>query len=104
MTFGYRPVSQLDSWSEAVLLNQKAQDSLILMDTTENFTSDFSISRQQQDEFSTKSFQKVAAAQKAGKFLFQEVPYMVQQLFFSPVTLLLNASASLLFPHLFSHP
>jgi len=42
--------------------------------TSENVASDFGISRQKQDEFSAKSFQKAAAAQKAGKFRAEIVP------------------------------
>jgi acetyl-CoA acyltransferase 1 len=75
MTFGYGPSSQPDGWSESMLSTQKAEDCLIPMGiTSENVTSDFGISRQKQDEFSAKSFQKAAAAQKAGKFRAEIVP------------------------------
>ncbi|KAL4066103.1 Thiolase, N-terminal domain-containing protein [Scleroderma yunnanense] len=69
MTFGWGGGSLPDGWSEAVLTNQEAEDCLIPMGTTsENVASDFGISRERQDEFAAASFQKAAAAQKAGKF------------------------------------
>ena len=75
MTFGYGSSSQPDGWSESVLSTQKSEDCLIPMGiTSENVASDFGISRQKQDEFSAKSFQKAAAAQKAGKFWAEIVP------------------------------
>jgi acetyl-CoA acyltransferase 1 len=75
MTFGFGPVSLPDGWSEAVLTTQEAEDCLIPMGiTSENVASDYNVSRQKQDEFSAKSFQKAAAAQKAGKFKAEIVP------------------------------
>jgi acetyl-CoA acyltransferase 1 len=75
MTFGYRPSSQPDGWLESMLATQEAEDCLIPMGiTSENVASNFGISRQKQDEFSAKLFQKVAAAQKAGKFQAEIVP------------------------------
>jgi acetyl-CoA acyltransferase 1 len=75
MMFGYGPSSQPDGWSESVLSTQKSEDCLIPMGiTSENVASDFGISRQKQDEFSAKSFQKAAAAQKAGKFQAEIIP------------------------------
>jgi acetyl-CoA acyltransferase 1 len=75
MTFGYGPTSQPDGWSEAVLSNKEAEDCLIPMGiTSENVASDFGISRQKQDAFAAHSFQKAAAAQKAGKFKAEIVP------------------------------
>src|SRR5262245_40387513 len=79
MTFGYGPSSQPDGWSETVLTNQEAEDCLIPIGiTSENVASDFNISCQKQDEFSAKSFQKAAAAQKAGKFRAEIVPLKVK--------------------------
>ena len=58
-----------------MLSTQEAEDCLIPMGITlENVASDFGISRQKQDEFSAKSFQKAATAQKAGKFRAEIVP------------------------------
>jgi acetyl-CoA acyltransferase 1 len=66
-----QPASQPDGWSEAVLSNQETQDFLIHTGTTsENVASDFSFL----DEFSAKSFQKAAGAQKTGKFRAGIVP------------------------------
>lgn len=69
MTFGWGGGSLPDGWSEAVLSNKEAEDCLIPMGiTSENVASNFGISRERQDEFAAQSFQKAAAAQKAGKF------------------------------------
>ncbi|KAI0060257.1 thiolase [Artomyces pyxidatus] len=79
MTFGYGPRAQPDGFSEAVLSTQEAEDCLIPMGiTSENVSSDFGITRKVQDEFSAKSFQKAAAAQKAGKFKDEIVPLKVK--------------------------
>jgi acetyl-CoA acyltransferase 1 len=85
MTFGYGPASQPDGWSEAVLSNKEAEDCLIPMGfTSENVASDFNISREAQDRFAAQSFQKAAAAQKAGKFKAEIVPIKVK--FIDPKT------------------
>jgi acetyl-CoA acyltransferase 1 len=42
--------------------------------TSENVAKDFNISRQMQDEFADRSFQKAAAVQKAGWFKDEIVP------------------------------
>ena len=42
--------------------------------TSENVAKDYKISRQIQDEFAAKSFQKAAAANKAGKFKAEIIP------------------------------
>jgi len=63
MTSGYggRAAPQV---SEKVLENQEAADCLIPMGiTSENVAKDYSISRDVQDAFAAKSFQKAAAAQ-----------------------------------------
>ena len=54
----------LASISEAVLSNQEAADCLIPMGITfENVAVDYNISREVQDDFAAKSFQKAAKAQ-----------------------------------------
>lgn len=79
MTFGYGPSSQPDGYSDAVLSTKEAEDCLIPMGfTSENVASDFGITRQVQDAFAAKSFQKAAAAQKAGKFKDEIVPIKVK--------------------------
>ena len=79
MTFGYGAQSQPDGWSEKVLSVQEAEDCLIPMGiTSENVAADFHISRDVQDDFSAKSFQKAAKAQKEGKFRDEIVPITVK--------------------------
>ncbi|KAG6335514.1 hypothetical protein ID866_3568 [Astraeus odoratus] len=79
MTFGWGGGSLPDGWSDTVLTNQEAEDCLIPMGiTSENVASDFGISREKQDEFAARSFQKAAAAQKAGKFKDEIVPLRVK--------------------------
>ncbi|RPD58815.1 thiolase [Lentinus tigrinus ALCF2SS1-7] len=79
MTFGYGGGAMPDGFSEAVLSCKEAEDCLIPMGiTSENVAKDFNISRQVQDEFAAKSFQKAAAAQKAGKFKDEIVPLKVK--------------------------
>ena len=54
----------MGSVSEKVLSNQEAADCLIPMGiTSENVAADFKISRDIQDDFAAKSFQKAAKAQ-----------------------------------------
>ena len=66
MTFGYGGGAMPDGFSEAVLSCQEAEDCLIPMGiTSENVAKEYNISRQVQDEFAAKSFQKAAAAQKS---------------------------------------
>ena len=61
--------------SDEVLEIQEAEDCLIPMGiTSENVAKDYKISRQAQDEVAAKSFQKAAAASKAGKFKAEIVP------------------------------
>jgi acetyl-CoA acyltransferase 1 len=79
MTFGYGAGSQPDGWSEAVLSNKEAEDCLIPMGfTSENVAQDFGISRETQDKFAAQSFQKAAAAQKAGRFRDEIIPIKVK--------------------------
>ena len=79
MTFGYGGGAMPDGFSEAVLSNQEAEDCLLPMGvTSENVAADFGISREAQDAFAAKSFQKAAAAQKAGKFKDEIVPLKVK--------------------------
>ncbi|OSD00140.1 thiolase [Trametes coccinea BRFM310] len=79
MTFGYGSGAMPDGFSEAVLSNKEAEDCLLPMGiTSENVAADYNISRQVQDEFAAKSFQKAAAAQKAGKFKDEIVPLKVK--------------------------
>lgn len=68
-------VGSMGEFSEEVLLNKVAEDCLLPMGiTSENVAKDFHISRKVQDEFEAKSFQKAAAANKAGKFKAEIVP------------------------------
>ncbi|KZV62223.1 acetyl-CoA acetyl transferase [Peniophora sp. CONT] len=79
MTFGYGAGAQPDGFSEAVLSNPDAEDCLLPMGiTSENVAEDYGITRATQDAFSAKSFQKAAAAQKAGKFKDEIVPLTVK--------------------------
>ena len=79
MTFGYGTRAAADGFSEKVLSCQEAEDCLIPMGiTSENVAADYKISRAVQDEFAAKSFQKAAAAQKAGKFKDEIVPLKVK--------------------------
>lgn len=74
MTFGYG-AGAMGEFSEEVLSNKDAEDCLLPMGiTSENVAKDFNISRKIQDEFAAKSFQKAAAANKAGKFKTEIVP------------------------------
>lgn len=79
MTFGYGAGTLPDGWSEAVLTNQEAEDCQLPMGiTSENVASDFGISRDAQDKFAAESFQRAAAAQKAGKFKNEILPIKVK--------------------------
>jgi acetyl-CoA acyltransferase 1 len=74
MTFGYG-AGALGEYSDEVLTNQDAEDCLMPMGiTSENVAKDYNITRQAQDEFAAKSFQKAAAADKAGKFKAEIIP------------------------------
>lgn len=79
MTFGFGASAQPSGYSEVVLTNAEAEDCLLPMGiTSENVAADYSISRQVQDEFAAKSFQKAAAAQAAGKFKDEIIPVRVK--------------------------
>jgi acetyl-CoA acyltransferase 1 len=74
MTFGYGAGAMQD-FSEEVLTHRDAEDCQLPMGiTSENVAKDFNISRKAQDEFAAKSFQKAAAANKAGKFKAEIIP------------------------------
>ncbi|KAG6853751.1 hypothetical protein C0991_001767 [Blastosporella zonata] len=68
MTQGFGKKYTANEFSAEVLENQLARDCLIPMGiTSENVASDYGLSRLEQDVFAAASFQKAAAAQKAGK-------------------------------------
>ncbi|KAF5328246.1 hypothetical protein D9619_013403 [Psilocybe cf. subviscida] len=74
MSFGYGPggTGPLD---EAVLVKQSAKDCMLPMGiTSENVAAEFQVPRSVQDKFAAASFNKAAAAQKAGKFKDEIVP------------------------------
>ncbi|CAE6467011.1 hypothetical protein ACGC1H_003456 [Rhizoctonia solani] len=79
MTQGYGAGVMPAAFSEAVMSNQESADCLIPMGiTSENVAAQFKISREAQDAFAAKSFDKAAAAQKAGKFRAEIVPIKVK--------------------------
>ncbi|KAH9847587.1 acetyl-CoA acetyl transferase [Lenzites betulinus] len=79
MTFGYGGGAMPDGFSELVLQNKEAEDCLLPMGiTSENVAADYGVTRPVQDAFAAKSFQKAAAAQKAGKFKDEIVPIKVK--------------------------
>ncbi|KAI5118744.1 hypothetical protein M0805_008144 [Coniferiporia weirii] len=79
MSHGYGARAQPDAFSEKVLSCQEAEDCLLPMGiTSENVAEQYNISRAVQDEFAAKSYQKSAAAQKAGKFTAEIVPISVK--------------------------
>ncbi|KAH0582217.1 hypothetical protein H2248_011863 [Termitomyces sp. 'cryptogamus'] len=78
MTMGYGPSSMPSSFSPEVLTDRSAEDCLLPMGlTSEAVSSTFSISRDSQDAFAARSFQKASAAQKAGKFSAEILPVKV---------------------------
>ncbi|EIM86377.1 acetyl-CoA acetyl transferase [Stereum hirsutum FP-91666 SS1] len=79
MTFGYGPAAQPASYSSEVLSHPAAEDCLIPMGiTSENVAKEYGISREAQDKFAARSFQKAAEAQKAGKFKDEIIPVSVK--------------------------
>ncbi|KAH8108293.1 thiolase [Phellopilus nigrolimitatus] len=79
MTHGYGAGAQPAAFSDKVLSCEEAEDCLIPMGiTSENVAAQYGISRAVQDDFAAKSFQKAAAAQKAGKFAAEIVPVTVK--------------------------
>ncbi|KIM38401.1 hypothetical protein M413DRAFT_20051 [Hebeloma cylindrosporum] len=74
--FGSRAMPDI---SDEILENQDAEDCLLPMGiTSENVAKDYGITRKTQDEFAAKSFQKAAAANKAGKFKAEIVPILAK--------------------------
>ncbi|KAF9042523.1 Thiolase, N-terminal domain-containing protein [Panaeolus papilionaceus] len=72
MTFGTRAAPD---FADEVLENKDAEDCLLPMGiTSENVAKEYGITRAVQDAFAAKSFQKAAAANKAGKFKAEIVP------------------------------
>jgi len=79
MTFGRFGLGGDPDYAEEALASQDAKDCLIPMGiTSEHVASDYGITRQVQDEFAAKSFQKAAAANRAGKFRDEIVPMKVK--------------------------
>lgn len=75
MTMGYGPKAIGSNFSEEILADSTAEECLLPMGfTSENVASDFGISRHDQDVFAAASFQKAAAASKAGKFKAEILP------------------------------
>ncbi|KAL7410414.1 thiolase [Mrakia frigida] len=67
--------------SEEVFSIQEAQDILIPMGiTSENVAKQFGITREVQDRFAARSFEKAGNAQKEGRFKSEIVPVTVQQI------------------------
>ncbi|KJA14052.1 hypothetical protein HYPSUDRAFT_150863 [Hypholoma sublateritium FD-334 SS-4] len=78
MTNGYG-AGAAPNIADEILENQDAEDCLLPMGiTSENVAKDYGISRKVQDEFAAKSFQKAAAANKAGRFRDEIVPITVK--------------------------
>ena len=74
MTAGFG-AGAVAEYSDEVLENKDAADCLLPMGiTSENVAADYGVTREVQDEFAAKSFQKAAAALKAGKFKDEIVP------------------------------
>lgn len=64
MTHGYGAAAMPQAHSEVVLANQEAADCLIPMGiTSENVAAQYNITREVQDDFAAKSFQKAVKAQ-----------------------------------------
>ncbi|KAK4049726.1 3-ketoacyl-CoA thiolase with broad chain length specificity [Microbotryomycetes sp. JL201] len=79
MTMGYGAGVMPEKMSEMVMENEQAADCLLPMGiTSENVAAKYGITREQQDDFAAKSFQKAAAANKAGKFKDEIVPVKVK--------------------------
>ncbi|GAA5901648.1 uncharacterized protein JCM6883_000351 [Sporobolomyces salmoneus] len=75
MTMGYGAGVMPEKFSETVLENEAAADCLLPMGiTSENVAAEYNVSRDAQDAFAATSFQRAAAAQKAGKFDSEIVP------------------------------
>ncbi|PFH53249.1 hypothetical protein AMATHDRAFT_54944 [Amanita thiersii Skay4041] len=74
MTKGYG-LGAVVQIADEILENKEAEDCLIPMGiTSENVAKDYGITREVQDKFAVASFQKAAAAHKAGKFKDEILP------------------------------
>ncbi|KAH6906896.1 Thiolase, N-terminal domain-containing protein [Coprinopsis sp. MPI-PUGE-AT-0042] len=74
MTHGYG-AGAMGEFSDEILENKDAEDCLLPMGiTSENVAADYGITRDTQDAFAARSFQKAAKAQKEGKFKDEIVP------------------------------
>ncbi|GAA6041197.1 hypothetical protein JCM8097_008338 [Rhodosporidiobolus ruineniae] len=79
MTMGYGAGAMPEKFSEKVMECQAAADCLLPMGiTSENVAATYKVSRDAQDAFAAESFQRAAAAQKAGKFKDEIVPVKVK--------------------------
>lgn len=66
-------------FSDALMANQEAADCMQpMIQTSENVSNDFNISRKQQDEYACESFRRAEVAQKAGWFDDEIVPITVK--------------------------
>ncbi|GJN87723.1 hypothetical protein Rhopal_000678-T1 [Rhodotorula paludigena] len=75
MTQGYGAGAMPEKMSESVMENEQAADCLLPMGiTSENVATEYKVTREAQDAFAAASFQRAAAAQKAGKFKAEIVP------------------------------
>jgi len=80
MTTHYGPGAGPDEVSETILGNQEASDCLIPMGiTSENVAAQYKVTRQAQDAFAAKSFEKASAAQKNGWFKSEIVSVNVKK-------------------------
>ena len=74
MTHGYG-AGALGEFADEILENKDAEDCLLPMGiTSENVAADYGITRDTQDAFAARSFQKAAKAQKEGRFKEEIVP------------------------------
>lgn len=79
MTEHYGAGGMPSAISEDIVANSEAADCLVPMGiTSENVAKQYNVSREAQDEFAANSYQKAAAAQKAGKFVSEIVPVKVK--------------------------
>lgn len=68
-----------DQMSELVMDNEQSSDCLLPMGlTSENVAATYNVTRQQQDSFAAKSYQKAVRAQQAGKFKDEIIPVTVK--------------------------
>ncbi|GMK54246.1 hypothetical protein CspeluHIS016_0108320 [Cutaneotrichosporon spelunceum] len=75
MTEHYGAGTMPAALSDDIMSNPEAADCLMPMGlTSENVAKEYKVSREAQDEFAAKSYQKAYAAQQAGKFKEETVP------------------------------